>query len=401
MQPPVLNIQPVVQMATPQEFPPLPTETLAGAHATTLEWVKARAATSQDLRRTISDLDRFDGAVGELNHFLKGGDRVMSRIRAREGQNLLGEEDAAALRAALVCRVKRSVLNMIQADEDTPWPTVKDRLKKAFGGGRWAPEEDILQMFREKKQQHQTNGQYAGNLLARFNGITEKMRELMSPQEVEGRMAFLSVILKVQLARDTGRKEGLPREKGFVDCAREMIDASAREEEARGEEEAESGWSRVAYRRTEIGRTRARPETWRKRGGEFGGSRMRERRPGKERRSWAREERRCHGCGKTGHLVANCPRTKCFECGNEGHIARQCPYMSRRGEVNRGEPMEVNAQRLWRRRRPSSETDESAETSGTEEEGAEPREGRARGNRNGRRNGERGVTAESRGRRED
>ncbi|MGR0261060.1 hypothetical protein, partial [Klebsiella pneumoniae] len=47
--------------------------------------------------------------------------------------------DAEALKAALVCRVKRSILNMIQADEETPWSVVKDRLKKAFGGGRWAP----------------------------------------------------------------------------------------------------------------------------------------------------------------------------------------------------------------------------------------------------------------------
>ncbi|MGR0243508.1 hypothetical protein ACUWC2_28915, partial [Klebsiella pneumoniae] len=49
-----------------------------------------------------------------------------------------------SIRADLVCRVKRSVLNLIQADEDTPWVAVKERLKKAYGGGRWTPEEDIF-----------------------------------------------------------------------------------------------------------------------------------------------------------------------------------------------------------------------------------------------------------------
>lgn len=35
------------------------------------------------------------------------------------------------------------MLNVIQADEETPWSVVKERLKKAYGGGRWTPEEDI------------------------------------------------------------------------------------------------------------------------------------------------------------------------------------------------------------------------------------------------------------------
>lgn len=82
-------------------------------------------------------------------------------------------------------------------------------------------------------------------------------------------MAFLSTTLKVQLARDTGKKDGLLREKNFIECAQDLIDASARVEEAGGEEENENGWNRVAYRRTESGRVRPRQEMWRRREGEF------------------------------------------------------------------------------------------------------------------------------------
>ncbi|MGR0227403.1 hypothetical protein, partial [Klebsiella pneumoniae] len=54
--------------------------------------------------------------------------------------------------------------------------------------------------------------------------------------------------LKIQLAREIGKKEGLPREKNFIECAQEMMDMSARDEEARPEPE-ETGWNRVSYRR--------------------------------------------------------------------------------------------------------------------------------------------------------
>ncbi|XP_014274435.1 uncharacterized protein [Halyomorpha halys] len=93
---------------------------------------------------------------------------------------------------------------------------------------------------------------------------------------------------------------------------------------------------------------------------------------GRVRNGGGKEDRKCHGCGKVGHLVAQCPRTRCFECGNEGQIARQCPYMYRRAETEPGEPMEI-LQRIRRRRRKeyrrsesSSETSEATEASGTE-----------------------------------
>lgn len=387
LRPPVLTLQ--------SELPPLPSQTLAAAHANALELLKIKTATSQDLRKGISDLERFNGEIGELNHFLKGGDRLMARIEVKTAENLIDSGDAEALKAALVCRVKRSILNLIQADEETPWAVVKDRLKKAFGGGRWTPEEDIFLMFREKKQPNQTNGQYASALLIRYNKITEKMRETVDVAEVEARMAFLSTILKVQLAKDTGRKEGLPRDKTFLECAQEMVDASARDEEARDGEE-EIGWTRATYRRV-----RTKPPTWRRKEAEDSGRERGLKRHERERRSWKKEERKCHGCGKAGHLVAQCPRTKCYECGTEGHIARQCPYMRRRREVNLGEPMEVNAQRVWRRSRSPVESVGSTESSETEEEASEPENRRGEGETSGK--GRRGhrTTAARRARREE
>lgn len=361
------------------DLAPLPSETLATVHANALEWMKIRVATSQDLRKAISDLERFTGEIGELNHFLKGGDRLIARIEEKIGENLLNPGDAEALKAALICRVKRKILNQIQADEETSWMLVKERLKKAYGSGRWTHEEDIFQMFRETKSPRQTNGQYAGTLLTQFNQVTEKMRETLSASEVDARMAFLATILKVQLARETGKKEGLPRERSFIECAREMIDASAREEDSRMEIE-ETPWNRVSYRSP-----RPQRNTWKRRETTFD---KRERKPAqyRPRANGRREDRKCHGCGKAGHLVAQCPQTKCFECGTEGHIARQCPYMySRaRGDQPRGEPMEVNAQSLRRqssrtmRSEPATDSTEESGNSSSEGETEEP--GR-RGNR--------------------
>ncbi|XP_066907986.1 ATP-dependent RNA helicase glh-2-like [Halyomorpha halys] len=116
------------------------------------------------------------------------------------------------------------------------------------------------------------------------------------------------------------------------------MDSCAREEEARMEVE-EPGWMRVEYNR---------PRNFQN----FG--RRRENRDSGRDRARYQENRvkqgKCHGCGKIGHLVAQCPRTRCFECGNEGHIAKQCPYIYKRREANLGEPMEVNAQRVRKNR---------------------------------------------------
>lgn len=187
-------------------------------------------------------------------------------------------------------------------------------------------------------------------------------------------MGFLSTILKVQLAKETGRKEGFSDERSFSECAQSMIDTSAKEEEVRVQD-VDNEWSRVAYKRTRtLKPTWRRPETSviGRDKGTTGERRFRGTRP---RYAPPREERKCHGCRKAGHLVAQCPRTKCFECGEEGHIARHCPYIFRRREYQRPEPMEVNTQEVRERRsmthgESGSSEDESSGTSGTEGEEA-------------------------------
>lgn len=62
-----------------------------------------------------------------------------------------------------------------------------------------------------------------------------EMCETVSIAEAEDRMAFLATILKVQLVKEPGEKEG-PRDHTFVECAQEMVDASARDEEAKSAE---------------------------------------------------------------------------------------------------------------------------------------------------------------------
>ncbi|XP_066909720.1 uncharacterized protein [Halyomorpha halys] len=133
-------------------------------------------------------------------------------------------------------------------------------------------------------------------------------------------------VLKIQLAKELGKKEGMPKDKSFVECAQDLIETSAREVEARMEVE-EPGWTRIEYQRP-----RNMPNPWRRREHRDGRkeknsnqeSRASQARP---RFNGRREDRKCHGCRRVGHLLAHCPRTRCFECGAEGHIARQCPYV--------------------------------------------------------------------------
>ncbi|XP_014292468.1 uncharacterized protein [Halyomorpha halys] len=148
----------------------------------------------------------------------------------------------------------------------------------------------------------------------------------------------------------------------------------AKEEDVRMDVD-DGGWNRVPYHRT---RNPSIP--WKRREPKNSGKdrdtgRERRRNQGRVRNEGGKEDRKSHGWGKVGHLVAHCLRTRCFECGNEGHIARQCPYTYKRAETGPGEPMEINFQRIqlkrredYRPRESSSETSEASEASGTEGE---------------------------------
>ncbi|XP_014281616.1 uncharacterized protein [Halyomorpha halys] len=151
-----------------------------------------------------------------------------------------------------------------------------------------------------------------------------------------------------------------------------MIDTSAREEDPRMDVD-DGEWNRVLYHRTRNPSTPWKRREQRDSGKDRGTGRERRPNQGRIRNGAGKEDRKCRGCGKVGHLVAHFPHTRCFECGNEGHIARQCPYMYKRAETGPGEPMEINFQRIRRERqedyRPSESSSETSEASGTEGEG--------------------------------
>lgn len=58
----------VLNLPVEMEIPKLLRDILAKA----LAWIKVRAATSQDLRKAVSNLEKFSGEMGELNHSIKG-----------------------------------------------------------------------------------------------------------------------------------------------------------------------------------------------------------------------------------------------------------------------------------------------------------------------------------------
>lgn len=53
------------------------------------------------------------------------------------------------------------------------------------------------------------------------------MKETVSAEEGEVSMAFPSTTLKLQLAKETGKKEGMPRGRTFVEYAQDRVDTSA------------------------------------------------------------------------------------------------------------------------------------------------------------------------------
>ncbi|XP_066907790.1 uncharacterized protein, partial [Halyomorpha halys] len=60
------------------------------------------------------------------------------------------------------------------------------------------------------KKPKQSSGQYACEPLAKYNRIADKLSEMMETDQVEGRMQFLSGILKIQLAKELVKKSPTP-----------------------------------------------------------------------------------------------------------------------------------------------------------------------------------------------
>lgn len=59
---------------------------------------------------------------------------ILNYIEAKAAEDLLSQGDVSLLKEALVRRVKCQVLDVIKADEVTPWTIVKERLEKGLWG---------------------------------------------------------------------------------------------------------------------------------------------------------------------------------------------------------------------------------------------------------------------------
>lgn len=323
-----------------------------------LELIKIRTQSSAFVHEVISQLEPFTGVVGDLEHFIKGGDQIQALIVSRKENGTLGEPDAKLLEASLVGRISRRVLNAIQGDLNHSWDTLKTRLKKLYGGGRWTPEEDVFYLLKERRNHGQSEGEFAEKLLVLYNRLTEKMVEACGQAEGSQKLEFLRGVLKVQLNHYMDRPGSLPRDRGFIECAHDLIDARERNEIRFDRTEPE--WIEVKSPRRRQ-RSPSRP--------------MNHNRTAEKRSSRAPEDRRrksdrrCYECNKTGHIAAHCNLTRCFECGKRGHVARECPRRSDRPirRETRDEPMEVNNQE-WSGRRTGRRSTTRHYTSGESSE---------------------------------
>ncbi|XP_066905871.1 uncharacterized protein [Halyomorpha halys] len=166
--------------------------------------------------------------------------------------------------------------------------------------------------------------------------------ETCGQAEGSQKMEFLKGVLKVQLNHYLDRPGSLPRDREFIDCAHDLVDARERREARFEKSEAE--WTEVRSPRRQQ-RSSGRRTTHNR-----GGFEKRPSRGPEERRQ--RSDRRCYECNKTGHVAAQCKYTRCYECGRQGHVARECPRRNPRHNRREPppEPMEVNNQD-WNSRR--------------------------------------------------
>lgn len=338
----------------------------AAAVHSNIEWIKIQTNTAIYLKGIITEMDKFNGNIGELHHFLKRGDQINLIIERRVAAGTVDTMDAIEIKASLAGRVNRSILNEIQADEFTAWAVIKEKLKMAYGGGRWTPEEDMYSLLTLRRDPHQSDGQYAEEMIIGYNRIANKVAEKYEKVEATARMAFLSSILKVQLEKNMKNKNPLPAAHTFMQAAQEIMERGAKEEEERYKSRNEEPWTRVERRRREE-RPRTYPKPREPDRRDFGRNQEKRNYRGAEHRREYRaprqRERKCYECGRTGHLAAQCSKSRCFECGKRGHLARECPWIYRR-EKDEPERMEVNFQNLRRRSNasptPSSDNEDSS-----------------------------------------
>lgn len=118
----------------------------------------------------------------------------MARIEVKVAEGLIDPRDAGSIKADLVCRIKRSILNLIQADKKTPWAIVKERLKKAYEGGRWT----------------------SSKCLGRSSRLTGSTQENFLPDLTRLRTRCGKRLMPWK-GGETGKKDGLPKERTFIE----------------------------------------------------------------------------------------------------------------------------------------------------------------------------------------
>lgn len=323
-----------------------------------MDLLKVSTQNSAFIHEVIGQLEPFTGVIGDLEHFLKGGDQIMGLIKSRKENDTLIESDVVLLEASLVSRISRRVLNAIQGDTSLAWDTLKVKLKKLYGGGRWSPEEDTFYLFKERRKSGTSEGEFAEKLLVLHNRLVEKSVETYGQAEGAQRMEFIRGILKVQLNHYIDVPGSLPRDKDFLSCAHELIDA--RERKQSRFQNTEEQW-------TEVKSPRKKYRTPGHRSGERFSDKRYKREPDERRK---KHERRCYECNQLGHLAAQCNFTKCYECGRQGHYARECPKRISRSKRRGSHPgrIEVNNQKCDRKRIHGSSggNSSSGESSGEE-----------------------------------
>ena len=205
-------------------------------------------------------------------------------------------------------------------------------------------EEDTLALLRLTRRSNQSEGQFAEELWEKWEKLTLKMAENLSPEEVQARVRLLEPLLKLVLRTEEDDKP-LPETCRFVEMAQITWEKEERKKERQRSSVPQRDWVKVEPRREERPRRTEAWDTERR----TRAKRVQERRQAPVRR-YTREDRknvRCFRCDRTGHMAFQCPTTRCFECGEQGHQARRFSQAMR--EIVRRELDELLARKIIRK----------------------------------------------------